>query len=783
MVNFARQLGAQSGVQLNPLQDNSSLPTVSNYDQVMAMVLRSTRGRIDKPFAVDRGNVVNKLGIGEQMRVSSLNEAWVQLVEALNNGAYQAVVQRLVPAATAQFVATATNTTSLNVTSVSSGALVVGSPVHGPYINEANGGTTIASFGTFNGTSGTVILSQAATAASSTPGVALAQGGSLISNIVAFNGSGLVLGTPTILFPTISLTGGGGSGASATPILNSLGAITGFTIVGGTGYTSAPVAAIVGGGGSGCVLGTVSITATALSGIAITSGGAGYGQLSTIPVVSGGSGYGITGTLLPSVAISGGGAGAGASAVATLNSSGAITGFTITPGAGYSIAPTVAVSQAPLFAVMTDSQLAALTTPYVFAIKDLGCRNDGIQVNWRAELATTAGAPSANPIITINITDSASPATNLYSFVGSLTIGSQDDYGNSNYLPDVIANRTDAVTITMGTIATIATNSLAYGYGASTGTPNWATSGVMIAFIEGGKSYQTSDYATAAAALQNTHLEYGYIASGGTQSPALLYQLGQLSYNTNCPLAFDIPGAYGVAAATAFVASLNFGANPTAQLIWAYWAPFISNDPTGINGKSYIGTSALNVAYACARNAVKDTNGFAKKNYPIAGKRWPVNRTGINQNYAPDAQGQDLNSLALAKINPVIFSTYSDGGLYVFYDSLTQAPVSNSERKLVAVADMAAAVDFFVVNLSNDIKQLPIKEAIKLVNNALRDFFKNAQSAGWLVPSNDPFMNGQAYQYTVTADAARPYDAVDIGYWLRYDGTTRAIYITQTLTT
>ena len=96
MQAFTRQLGAESGVQLNPLRDNSEIPAVDNSDQIFAILMRATRGRIDKPFAVDRGNVLKRLGRGESTRVTSLNEAWIHVAEALNQGAYQAIVQRLV---------------------------------------------------------------------------------------------------------------------------------------------------------------------------------------------------------------------------------------------------------------------------------------------------------------------------------------------------------------------------------------------------------------------------------------------------------------------------------------------------------------------------------------------------------------------------------------------------------------------------------------------------------------------------------------------------------------
>ncbi|MEY3759835.1 MAG: hypothetical protein RIR39_1326, partial [Pseudomonadota bacterium] len=53
-ISFVRSLGAESGVQSNPLQDRTETPTVDNYDQNIAFMCRLTRGRIDKPFAVNK---------------------------------------------------------------------------------------------------------------------------------------------------------------------------------------------------------------------------------------------------------------------------------------------------------------------------------------------------------------------------------------------------------------------------------------------------------------------------------------------------------------------------------------------------------------------------------------------------------------------------------------------------------------------------------------------------------------------------------------------------------
>ena len=92
---FSRQLGAQPGIQLNPTQDNTDGFAPNNSDQIFGTVMRATRGRIDKPFVVDAGTFKAKLGSGESLRLSALNEAWIHVSEALTKGAFQAVV--LVP--------------------------------------------------------------------------------------------------------------------------------------------------------------------------------------------------------------------------------------------------------------------------------------------------------------------------------------------------------------------------------------------------------------------------------------------------------------------------------------------------------------------------------------------------------------------------------------------------------------------------------------------------------------------------------------------------------------
>lgn len=548
---FVRQLGAESGVQLNPLRDNSEIPAGDNSDQVFGIMMRATRGRIDKPFAVDRGNVFKKLGNGEQMRLSALNEAWVHVVEAVNKGAYQAIIQRL------------------STTAAAIKWLVVAVEMDG-----------------------------------------------------------------------------------ATP-----------------------------------------------------------------PAPTG--------------------------------------GFT------YSVSPTEP------------------TGPFLFALKHLECHNDGIQIEFRAESTQNAGADVANDKLTLRVRDK--DGNLLYEFYGSLKSDSKDDYGNSNYLPDVAQSQTDAVELQTGVTgvsAVIAAGSDAYGYDTN-GRQKWAKSGVQVCFSEGGTAYTTQDYMGAREKLQYTQFDYAYISSGGTQAPALLAQLAQLAFDTNRQLRFDIPGNLPPEAAIAFVNQLNMGASQTAHLMQSFWAPLKSDDPTGVNPNGYIGAATLNIAYACGRNAQVNAKGFAPKNYPVAGREWPIQRTRITQTYK--LRDQELNALARAKINPVVYETYTGGGRYVFRDSLTCALVESSLKKLIAVADMSTSIDEAVTRAAKDNLQLPMDMAVKKTKDFLQTLFEGAEASKWIVPSSEPEMGGKAFVYDVRPNEMRPYEDMDVTYALRYDGTNRRTFVTQTL--
>ena len=177
--------------------------------------------------------------------------------------------------------------------------------------------------------------------------------GAVTSITIPNKGTGYDAANP----PVITISGGGGSGATANVTVD--GSISEITVDnGGSGYTSSPLVSIVGGGGSGASA-TAIITKGVVSRILINEGGTGYTSQPSITIVGGG-GVGATGTAsvrgpIQSVNILSGGAsytsnpdvtlssGSGAVAQPIVNDGRIISIAIISAGSGYTTAPEVSI--------------------------------------------------------------------------------------------------------------------------------------------------------------------------------------------------------------------------------------------------------------------------------------------------------------------------------------------------------------------------------------------------------------------------------------------------------
>jgi hypothetical protein len=122
--------------------------------------------------------------------------------------------------------------------------------------------------------------------------------------------------------PTVTISGGVGSGATATAVLSTTpvmdtepGAVTAVSLTTGGTYTSAPIVTLSGGGGTGAA----AIAVLGTSGTVVTTG-----YVDSIASWTGGTGY----TSAPTINFNGGG-GTGAAATATLGTTGVVKTITL----------------------------------------------------------------------------------------------------------------------------------------------------------------------------------------------------------------------------------------------------------------------------------------------------------------------------------------------------------------------------------------------------------------------------------------------------------------------
>jgi len=375
--------------------------------------------------------------------------------------------------------------------------------------------------------------------------------------------------------------------------------------------------------------------------------------------------------------------------------------------------------------------------------------------------------------ITIEILDKTSLQV-LYRAVGAVNPDSVDEFNQSRYIGDLAS---DVFVFSAGNLP-----NASYQEALEDSTMGLMLDGTRLfvrksvdPFNHIDTTYTNSELDTAVNALRYTNEDFGYIMGGGTQSVPLLTRLIALSYHTETLLAIDVPSTKTEEEAITWVTALNVD----NFLISCYWTPLKCDEPLN-GGKQSWGSSGAQIGLRCNRNARLNSLGFAPKNNPIAGKDWPLPRSGITQLRTPTAN--QLSALAKAKINPVILDKFSDGSRYTFRDSLTMARTLISKKKLISVAEMSAHLNQMVVRIGKDHIQKGMTVAIARCRAQIERLCQNAEASGWLVPSRDPQMFGLTHVLEIKPNEAHPNDWMDIRFSVSFDGVARVLIIEQTIT-
>lgn len=450
------------------------------------------------------------------------------------------------------------------------------------------------------------------------------------------------------------------------------------------------------------------------------------------------------------------------------------TGEPILDGAG------AAITVGNTAIITTAASLSSFAGELAIAFKLLDGINEGFTVRANFDVYDDVDAYGVGNVlnpkslrITIEILDKTSLQV-LYRAVGAVHPDSVDEFSQTRYIGDLAS---DVFVFTAGNLA-----NAAYQEAVEDSTMGVLADGTRLfirqavdPFNHINTTYTNSELDTAINALRYTNEDFGYIMGGGTESVPLLTRLIALSYHTETLLAIDVPSTKTEEEAITWVTALNVD----NFLISCYWTPLKCTEVLN-GGKQSWGSSGAQVGLRCNRNARINSLGFAPKNNPIAGKDWPLPRSGITQLRTPSAN--QLSNLAKAKINPVILDKFSDGSRYVFRDSLTMARTLISKKKLISVAEMSAHLNQTVVRIGKDNIQKGMTVAIARCRAQIERLCQNAEASGWLVPSRDPQMLGLTYTLELKPNEAHPNDWLDIRFAVSFDGVARVVIVEQTIT-
>lgn len=407
---------------------------------------------------------------------------------------------------------------------------------------------------------------------------------------------------------------------------------------------------------------------------------------------------------------------------------------------------------------------ADLSGDYLLALKHHGCFSDGVIVEIHAPAVENGdGEPVPATVVSIQLRDPDSGQAFFGPVTGSLVPGAKDDQGNNFYLPDVISQRTDELTVQTGTQTEVPVDSVFYGKDAAR-QDKWASM-LLVPFVEGEQTYTTDDLDAAIKRLERTAHNYTYINLSGTKNVALIARALDLGRKLNKQVVWDLDGSLTPEAAILFYKSVGGATDSLYSQV--YWAPILADNPVA-GGKAVMGTSGLQIAKRCIRNGQVNAKGIAPRNYPIAGEDHQVEFTGMVQIYEPDEQ--ELEDLAACGINPVLYQEYSTGGKWVWLDSLT-GRMTTGGTKLIAYAEMSTWVDDLISATTKGFLQKPMREAIHLTSRFQEQLFEALDASNWLQPSKE--LDGASWRFETKPAEDAPLEKMFNQYELCYDGTNR----------
>ncbi|MBF7682976.1 hypothetical protein I2F27_06505 [Acinetobacter sp. B5B] len=179
------------------------------------------------------------------------------------------------------------------------------------------------------------------------------------------------------------------------------------------------------------------------------------------------------------------------------------------------------------------------------------------------------------------------------------------------------------------------------------------------------------------------------------------------------------------------------------------------------------------LGYKALRNANVTAKGIPPIGTPIAGADYPFSLKAIEQRGDIVFGSQELEQLAVAKINVVRLENYDIGERFVLSDVLTQYQSKDSALRIVNAAEITCYTENKVIDI---LKRHMLKKTDSFLTDAGRDithFLNNCVSANLLKSASD--LGGQPYVFELKEDEQYPFERVRLYLARRVVGAVRSV--------
>lgn len=240
----------------------------------------------------------------------------------------------------------------------------------------------------------------------------------------------------------------------------------------------------------------------------------------------------------------------------------------------------------------------------------------------------------------------------------------------------------------------------------------------------------------------------------------------------NIPFTIELDPTLTIDQAVAIANSLDAN-DHRVQLIWS---PNLCRprDAISLRGrKKPAYAMGMYLGYKALRNANVTAKGIPPIGTPIAGADYPFSLKSIEQRADIVFGPQELEQLAVAKINVVRLENYDIGERFVLSDVLTQYQSKDSALRIVNAAEITCYTENKVIDI---LKRHMLKKTDRFLTEAGRDittFLNNCVSADLLKNASD--LGGKPYAFKLEEDEQYPFERVRLYLARRVVGAVRSV--------